>query len=325
MKISTLQLENNIFVAPMAGVTDLAYRTILHEMGAGMLYTEMVSAKALYYGDRKTKQLMRNDMTGHWGVQIFGSDPSVMAYGAKMAEQTGCSLIDINMGCPVPKVAGNGDGSALMKQPSLAGKVMEAVKKAVHIPVTAKLRSGWDAQHINAPEMAKVLQESGADAITVHGRTREQMYRGKADWSVIAAVKQTVDIPVIGNGDIMRAADAERMLMETGCDGVMLARGVMGNPWLVRQCAQKLAGREPKEVSAAERTEMALRHVRLLVETKGEKIGILESRSHLSWYLKGMQGAARAREQVNRAATLRETEEILRTALSEQIEMRNDQ
>lgn len=324
MKISTLQLENNIFVAPMAGVTDLAYRTILHEMGAGMLYTEMVSAKALYYGDCKTRQLMRNDTAGHWGVQIFGSDPAVMAYGAKAAEQMGCSLIDINMGCPVPKVAGNGDGSALMKQPSLAGKVMEAVKKAVHIPVTAKLRSGWDARHINAPEMAKVLQESGADALAVHGRTREQMYRGKADWSVIAAVKQTVDIPIIGNGDIMRAEDAERMLAETGCDGVMLARGVMGNPWLVRQCAQKLAGREPEAVGAAERTEMALRHVRLLVETKGEKIGILESRSHLSWYLKGMPGAARAREQVNRAATLRETEEILRTVLSEQMEMRND-
>ncbi len=319
MKIGTLKLKNNIFVAPMAGVTDAAYRTILQEMGAGMLYTEMVSAKALYFGDRKTKQLMQGGGAGQlWGVQIFGSDPAVMAYGAKLAAQTGCSLIDINMGCPVPKVAGNGDGSALLKQPRLAGRVVEAVKKAVDIPVTVKIRSGWDAQHINAPEVAKILQESGADAITVHGRTREQMYRGKADWSVIAAVKEAVRIPVIGNGDIMAADDAAAMLAQTGCDGVMLARGVMGNPWLVRQCVQILDGQQPEKVGGEERINMALRHVRLLVDTKGEKIGILESRSHLSWYLKGMHGAAQAREQLNRAAGLDEIEEILQAVLRDQ-------
>lgn len=317
MKIGTLQLQNPVLVAPMAGVTDPAYRKILHEMGAGMLYTEMVSAKALYYGDKKTKQLMQGEEGQMWGVQIFGSDPAVMAYGAQIAEQSGCCLIDINMGCPVPKVAGNGDGSALMKQPRLAGKVMETVRNAVQLPVTAKLRSGWDEAHINAPEMAKILQESGADALTVHGRTRAQMYRGKADRTVIAAVKQAVRIPVIGNGDMMEASDALQMQQQTGCDGVMLARGVMGNPWLVRQCIQVLNGQEPETVSAEMRIAMALRHVRLLVETKGEKIGILESRSHLSWYLKGLHGAAKAREQVNRAVTLRETEEILQTLLSE--------
>lgn len=319
MKIGTLQLENNVFVAPMAGVTDLAYRTILQEMGAGMLYTEMVSAKALYFGDRKTKQLMQGGGTGQpWGIQIFGSDPAVMAYGAQLAEQAGCSLIDINMGCPVPKVAGNGDGSALMKQPRLAGQVLAAVKQAVSVPVTAKIRSGWDAQHINAPEVASILQQSGADALTVHGRTREQMYRGKADWNVIAEVKKTVQIPVIGNGDIMTAEDVAAMLEKTGCDGVMVARGVMGNPWLVRQCLQKLNGQQPEAVSADMRVAMALRHVKLLVDTKGEKIGILESRSHLSWYLKGLHGAAGARERVNRAVSVQEIEEILQTVLNGQ-------
>ncbi len=318
MNIGTLQLENNVFVAPMAGVTDLAYRTILQEMGAGMLYTEMVSAKALYFGDRKTKQLMQGGTEKAWGIQIFGSDPAVMAYGAQMAEQTGCRLIDINMGCPVPKVAGNGDGSALMKQPRLAGQVMEAVKRAVSVPVTAKIRSGWNAQQVNAVEVAAVLQESGADAVTVHGRTREQMYRGKADWNVIAAVKDALRIPVIGNGDIMEADDAAAMLERTGCDGVMLARGVMGNPWLVRQCLQKLNGQTPETVSADARVAMALRHVKLLADTKGEKIGILESRSHLSWYLKGLHGAAQARERLNRAGSVQEIENILQTVLQEQ-------
>ena len=318
MNIGTLQLENNVFVAPMAGVTDLAYRTILQEMGAGMLYTEMVSAKALYFGDRKTKQLMQGGTEKAWGIQIFGSDPAVMAYGAQMAEQTGCSLIDINMGCPVPKVAGNGDGSALMKQPRLAGQVMEAVKRAVSVPVTAKIRSGWNAQQVNAVEVAAVLQESGADAVTVHGRTREQMYRGKADWNLIAAVKDALRIPVIGNGDIMEADDAAAMLERTGCDGVMVARGVMGNPWLVRQCLQKLDGQTPETVSADERVAMALRHVKLLADTKGEEIGILESRSHLSWYLKGLHGAAQARERLNRAGSVQEIENILQTVLQEQ-------
>ncbi|MCI9627215.1 MAG: tRNA dihydrouridine synthase DusB [Clostridia bacterium] len=318
MNIGTLQPENNVFVAPMAGVTDLAYRTILQEMGAGMLYTEMVSAKALYFGDRKTKQLMQGGTEKAWGIQIFGSNPAVMAYGAQMAEQTGCSLIDINMGCPVPKVAGNGDGSALMKQPRLAGQVMEAVKRAVSVPVTAKIRSGWNAQQVNAVEVAAVLQESGADAVTVHGRTREQMYRGKADWNLIAAVKDALRIPVIGNGDIMEADDAAAMLERTGCDGVMVARGVMGNPWLVRQCLQKLDGQTPETVSADERVAMALRHVKLLADTKGEKIGILESRSHLSWYLKGLYGAAQARERLNRAGSVQEIENILQTVLQEQ-------
>lgn len=318
MNIGTLQLENNVFVAPMAGVTDLAYRTILQEMGAGMLYTEMVSAKALYFGDRKTKQLMQGGTEKAWGIQIFGSDPAVMAYGAQMAEQTGCRLIDINMGCPVPKVAGNGDGSALMKQPRLAGQVMETVKRAVSVPVTAKIRSGWNAQQVNAVEVATILQESGADAVTVHGRTKEQMYRGNADWDVIAAVKKALRIPVIGNGDIMQADDAAAMLEKTGCDGVMLARGVMGNPWLVRQCLQRLDGQTPETVSADARVAMALRHVKLLVDTKGEKIGILESRSHLSWYLKGLHGAAQAREQLNRAVSVQEIENILQTVLQEQ-------
>ncbi len=319
MRIATLETENDVFVAPMAGVTDFAYRTILHGMGAGMLYTEMVSAKALYYGDRKTKSLMKTgEQVGTVGIQIFGSEPAVMAYGAQCAEQMGCSLVDINMGCPVPKVTGNGDGSALMKSPVLAGKIVEAVKRAVSVPVTAKIRSGWDAQHINAPEMARILQESGADAVTVHGRTKEQMYRGKADWNVIAKVKQAVHIPIIGNGDVMRAQDAASIIKQTGCDGVMLARGIMGNPWLVRQCVQQLCGQQPEWPNQEEKIQMAMRHVALLVETKGETIGILEARGHLSWYLKGMHGAAQAREQINRAKQFNEIEEILQKVLLEQ-------
>ncbi len=319
MRIATLETDNQVFVAPMAGVTDLAYRTILHEMGAGMLYTEMVSAKALYYGDHKTKSLMQmKEQMQPVGIQIFGSEPAVMAYGAQCAEQTGCSLVDINMGCPVPKVTGNGDGSALMKAPVLAGKIVEAVKRAVSVPVTAKIRSGWDAWHINAPEMARILQESGVDAVTVHGRTKEQMYRGKVDWQVIAKVKQAVHIPVIGNGDIMQAQNAASMIEQTGCDGIMLARGVMGNPWLVRQCIQQLHGQRPELPNQEEKIQMAMRHVALLVETKGETIGILEARGHLSWYLKGMHGAAQAREQINRAKQFEEVEEILRKVLLEQ-------
>ena len=313
MKLGNITLENNIFAAPMAGVSDLAYRTILKEMGAGLVFTEMVSAKALWYGDKKTAQLMKmTENERPVAVQIFGSDPEIMAFGAKAAQKAGADIIDINMGCPVPKVAGNGDGSALMKSPKLAGEIVKAVKAAITVPLTVKFRKGWDDKTVNAVEFAEIIQENGADLVTVHGRTREQMYTGKADREIIARVKERLDIPVIGNGDIFTAYDALSMVQETGCDGVMPARGLQGNPWLIRQIKELFeTGSIATLPTKDQRKEMAYRHCSMLCEMYGEYAGIRQSRAHLLWYIKGFKDAAKIRSSIACVESLTEVKERL--------------
>jgi len=313
MKLGNLHLENNIFSAPMAGVSDLPYREILKEMGAGLVFTEMVSAKALWYKDKKTHQLMQmSERERPVAVQIFGNDPEIMAYGAKTARDAGADVIDINMGCPVPKVAGNGDGSALMKDPKLAGQIVKAVKNAIDCPLTVKIRKGWDDSNINAVEFAEIIQENGADLVTVHGRTRAQMYSGKADWEIIARVKEKLDIPVIGNGDIFEAADALEMIKQTGCDGVMPARGLQGNPWLIKQINELLnTGKVVTVPSMEEKKEMAYRHCEMLVKAYGEYNGIRQSRSHLLWYMKGFKDAAKIRGKMGTVENLQQVKQRL--------------
>lgn len=313
MKLRNLELKNNIFTAPMAGVSDIAYREILKEMGAGLVFTEMVSSRALWYKDKKTAQLMKMSDTEHpVAVQIFGNDPEIMAFGAKAARDAGADVIDINMGCPVPKVAGNGDGSALMKDPTLAGKIVKAVRNAIDIPLTVKFRKGWDSSSVNAVHFAEVLQENGADLVTVHGRTREQMYTGSADWEIIARVKERLDIPVVGNGDIFCADDAKNMLEQTGCDGVMPARGLQGNPWLVKQISELLTyGTVTTSPSLAQKKEMAYRHAKMLVSLYGEYNGIRQSRSHLLWYMRGFKDAAKIRGAMGTVESLTQLKERL--------------
>ncbi|MBQ3054096.1 MAG: tRNA dihydrouridine synthase DusB [Clostridia bacterium] len=313
MKIGNLKFENNIFTAPMAGISDIAYRSILKEMGAGLVFTEMVSAKALWYKDKKTKQLMLLDKNEHpVAIQIFGSDPEICAYGAKMAELEGADIVDINMGCPVPKVANHGDGSALMKNPKLAGEIVKAVKSAVKIPVSVKFRKGWDDNNINAVCFAKVLEENGADMLTVHGRTKMQMYQGKADWEIISRVKESVSVPVVGNGDIFTPEDGKQMLEQTGCDGIMLARGLKGNPWLVKQTLEYInSGKISSFPTTEERKEMAIRHVFNLCKYYGENIGVKMSRSHLLWYIKGFKDAAIIRNEISRVETLEDVKKGL--------------
>lgn len=312
MKIGSVETENNIFAAPLAGVTNKVYRKILKEMGAGLLYTEMISAKALCFGDKKTMQLMStDDEKGPIAVQIFGSDPDIMGEGAKIAlESVHPDIIDINMGCPVPKVAGNGEGSALLKNPKLAGEIVKKVKLAVNVPVTAKIRSGWDETSVNAVLTAKILEDNGLDAIAVHGRTRMQYYSGTADRNVIRDVKNAVKIPVIGNGDIFSPESAKDMFEYTGCDAVMLGRGIMGNPWLVRECVEYLNGEEVSRHTLSDVIDMALYHTKKLVENRGENYGIKEARSHLTWYVKGYRGAAKIKNLLTSAVSLKEIEEI---------------
>ncbi len=321
MKIGNIEPENNIFIAPLAGITDLPYRLILKEMGAAVLYTEMVSAKALCYGDRKTAELMRilpEEQPA--AVQIFGSDPEYMAEAARIVEKTSnAAFIDINMGCPVPKVAGNGDGSGLLRDVKRLGDVASKVVSAVKLPVTAKIRIGWDKDSINAVSVAKILEKAGVAAIAVHGRTRDQYYSGTADWNVIGQVKKAVAVPVIGNGDVFTPQDYVRMREETGCDGVMLARGIMGNPWLVRQCAEWEKTGEIRTLPTIEDvTEMAVYHTKQLVAYKGENRGIKEARAHLTQYVKGYRGAARVKEKLTRALTVEEIENIFKRWLADE-------
>lgn len=297
----------------MAGVTDLPYRKILKSFGAALLYTEMVSAKALCYKDKKTYRLTNiDDCEQPVGVQIFGSEPDIMAEGARIVEeQTKASFIDINMGCPVPKIAGNGEGSALLKNPELIGEIMCAVKKAVDIPVTAKIRAGFTSDTVNATEVAKILEANGCDMIAIHGRTREQYYSGKADWNIIRAVKNAVKIPVVGNGDIFSGQDALDMLEQTGCDYVMIARGMMGNPWLIKEVNCAISGLEYIPPTVEEKLKMAYYHTSQLAEYAGEQNGIRQARAHLSWYVKGLHGASKLKNELTRACTLDEVRSIL--------------
>lgn len=298
MKIGNVELENNIFLAPMAGVTDLPYRRMCKKYGCGFTYSEMVSAKGLYYKDKKTDDLMRLcEEEKPAAIQIFGSEPEIMSSVVGQVEKKGAAVIDINMGCPTPKIVNNGDGSALMKNPQLAGKIIRAVKDAATVPVTAKIRMGWDNN--NAVEMAKVLEENGADAICVHPRTREQFYLGTADWSVIKEVVSAVNIPVIGNGDIFTAYDAQKMIEETGCSAVMVARGAEGNPFIFRQINELFkTGRVQFEPTETDRINAAIELVEALVLEKGENRGIKEARKHISWFIKGMKHSAEVKRKI---------------------------
>ena len=321
LKIGNIELKHGLFLAPLAGVSDRAFRSVCRRFGAECTVSEMISAKGLHYNDTKTAVLAAfSEDESPFFVQIFGSDPEIMAESAQKlatnnykACQNTClpSGIDINMGCPVPKIAGNGDGSALMKNPKLAGEIVKAVSNAVDIPVTVKIRSGWDDDNINAVEVAKIVEENGAKAICVHGRTKAQMYRDPVNIDIIKAVKESVNIPVIANGGINTAEDAKRMLEYTGCDGLMIARGAMGNPFLFEEITAYLEGREYNAPTMEERMKVALEHIKLMIGYKGEYTGVMEARKHLAWYIQGQKGAAAAREKVNHASNLDELEKIV--------------
>lgn len=291
MRIGNIETENNFFLAPMAGVTDLTFRRICRRYGCGLTYTEMVSAKGLYYKDKKTASLMQFSAEEKQGViQLFGSEPEIMAAVAYKAAENGAAALDINMGCPTPKIVNNGDGSALMKNPELAGKITEAAVKNAGIPVTVKLRTGWNSESINVVELARVLEQSGAAALAVHGRTREQFYSGTADWEIIKRVKESVSVPVIGNGDAFTPEAAVELLRRTGCDAVMIGRGAQGNPFIFRQLSElSKSGIIGKPPSGSEKIRAAIEHVRQLAADKGEERGIKEARKHISWYIKGLK------------------------------------
>ena len=319
MKIGTLELKHGIILAPMAGVSDLPFRLLCREQGCEMAVTEMVSAKAVWYRNRGTADLLRTVPEDRpLAVQLFGSDPEICGEIAARLEDGPWDVIDFNMGCPVPKVFGNGEGSALMREPELAGQIVRAMTSRVKKPVTVKIRAGIDRAHRNAAEFAKVLEDAGAAAIAVHGRTREEYYSGRADREIIRAVKEAVSVPVIGNGDIRSAEDAASMLRETGCDGVMIARGAQGNPWLFREIRQYLeTGTVPAPPTCEERHEMIRRHLAMQIEMDGPHMGLLKMRSHISWYLHGFPNAAALRNAVNTAETREALEEILEEAFSQ--------
>ena len=300
MKIGNLEIRGDLVLAPMAGVTDLAFRTICAELGAAVTVTEMVSSRALIYQDKKSRSLLHRTPIGVCGAQIFGNDPSVMAEGAALAlEASGADFIDINMGCPMPKIVNNGDGSALMKDPELAGRIVEAVVKAVKLPVTVKFRAGWDSEHINAVEFAKICEDAGAAALTVHGRTRMQMFGPPVDLEIIRLVKEAVSIPVIGNGDVDSGPQAAAMFDRYGVDGVMIGRATYGRPWIFREVRHYLTtGEVLPQPTVVERVEIAKRHLRKSVEIKGEYVGVLEMRRHLSNYFKGLPDFKQNRLQI---------------------------
>ncbi len=308
LTIGNVELKNNVILAPMAGVTDLAFRVLCKEQGAGLLCMEMVSAKAIYYGSKNTEELMKiSPAEMPVSLQLFGSDADIMADMAKKIEEKPFAVLDINMGCPVPKVVNNGEGSALMKNPKLAEEIITKMVKAVKKPVTVKIRKGFDEAHLNAVEIAKIAEASGAAAVAVHGRTREQYYAGKADWDCIRAVKEAVKIPVIGNGDVTDALSAERLLKETGCDGVMVGRAAQGNPFIFREITEYLeTGVIPPKPTPAEVRATIERHARMQMEEKGEYTGVREMRKHLSWYTVGYPNSAKYRQMINSMETMEE-------------------
>lgn len=312
LKIGSVELNNPFILAPMAGVCDLPFRLLCKEKGAAMVCTEMVSAKAIYYNNKNTKELLTIDKNeGPVSLQLFGSEPKLMAEMAKRIEEIPFDILDFNMGCPVPKVVNNGEGSALMKNPVLAGHIIEAMANAISKPVTVKIRAGFDAEHINAVEIAKIAENSGAAAITVHARTREQYYSGKADREIIRLVKEAVTIPVIGNGDIDCYESAKHMLEYTGCDGVAIGRGAEGNPWIFEELNAKYAGLDYNKPSLEEVKEMIMRHAKMLIDYKGEYIGIREMRKNAAWYTAGFKGASKLRGRLNEASSIESLEEII--------------
>ncbi len=301
LKIGDLQLDTPFVLAPLAGITDKAMRSLCAKQGASLVYTEMVSGKGLWYGDRKSRKLLEiGEDEGLVAYQLFGSDPEIMAHAVKDLKDEKNPLVDLNVGCPVPKVVKNGEGSALLKKLDLLHDVVEAMVKNAGKPVTAKIRMGFERGTNTAVETAKVLESAGVTAVAVHGRTREQFYEGKADWDVIGEVKAAVSVPVIGNGDVMSGQDAIDMMERTGCDGVMMARGALGNPWVFRDATALWKGEElPEAPTDEERIKMLLKHLDLIIEDKGERIAVREIRKHVGWYIKGMHGAAAFRREVN--------------------------
>lgn len=315
-KIGNVEIKTKAVMAPMAGISNPSYMKIIEDMGCDLAFTELISSEAIIRNNKKTLDMLNgiDNLKMKVGVQIFGSNPEVMAKAAKiLCELHKIDIIDINMGCPVPKVALHSDaGSGLLKNPTKVKEIVEAVTEAVNIPVTVKIRSGWDSDSINAIEIAKIIEEAGASAITIHPRTRAQGYSGKADWSIIKKVKESVNIPVIGNGDIKSCYDAEKMLIETNCDAIMIGRGLLGNPWLIRDTINYLEKKEePINVSLHEKIEMIKKHLDLLVKYKSEKAALLEIRSHISWYLKGENNSKEVKEKICKAKNIEEVKEII--------------
>lgn len=313
MNIGKVSLENPYILAPMAGVTDLPFRLLCKEQGAGLLCMEMISAKALLYKNKNTKTLLEiHPQEYPVSLQLFGSDPDIISEIAKRIEHLPFQILDINMGCPVPKVVKNKEGSALMKDPRLAYEIVYRTARAIKKPVTVKIRKGFDDASVNAVEFAKMIEDAGGAAVTVHGRTREQYYSGKADWDIIRQVKESVSIPVIGNGDVMSGGDALRMQEATGCDGVMIGRGAQGNPWIFSELLEyDRTGVMPPRPDVSVIRDTMLRHARLQIEYKGDYIGIREMRKHVAWYTKGMRGSSRLRDEINRVESYEELESLL--------------
>ncbi len=313
MKLGNLEIKDPLALGPMAGVTDWAFRSVCAEMGANITVTEMVSSRALVYKDKKSAALLKKTPVGICGAQIFGNDPAIMAQGAQLAlEISGCDFLDINMGCPMPKIANSGDGCGLMRTPELAGQIVEAVKKAVDVPVTVKCRLGWDKGSVNVLDFAKRMQDRGADLITVHGRTRSQLYSGVADWDTIRKVKQELSVPVIANGDIVSGETAVKCKKWTGTDGVMIGRATFGDPWIFAEAAAALRGEQiPQRPALAQRVDVAVRQFELAFQDKGEKIACLEARKHFAWYLRGVSHAAYYKVQISSISTM---EDIYRIA-----------
>ena len=321
LKIGSVTLPNNLILAPMAGVTDLPFRLLCKEQGAGLLCMEMVSAKAILYKNRNTESLLEIDPRENpVSLQLFGSDPEIISTIAHQIEERPFDILDLNMGCPVPKIVNNGEGSALIKNPKLAGEIIRRTVRAIDKPVTVKIRKGFDDEHINAVEMAKIAEDAGAAAVAVHGRTREQFYSGRADWDIIRQVKEAVSIPVIGNGDLLTAEDVIAMEAQTGCDGFMIARGAQGNPWIFRQILHYFeTGEHLAKPTLEEVTQMILRHARMMLEFKGEYIGIREIRKHAAWYTAGYPNSARLRVAINNVESFEALEELLMNNLDERL------